>query len=512
MFRQFAFLFLAITLHAQSIRYEVPKTSWDKNLGSHRVVVRVDAPAAAVRANLEWRRRDPQPEKHGIVVMDAAGKRVENALATLVTNDAGEVVFQAAAAGEYAVYFLPGNPGGGSFPAAKYLGPQDTGSVDWKGKLGDVKKLPEAKAIRWEARSEHDRFNEMEIIATKAEKDAWLAAHPGDVHVFLESRERPVRMFDQVPEIWLKREKPPEFVARPGEVFMFQVCVWAAKRNETIASLNGEIPGLGRIQTPHQLPPEAHSMSPEVFVRHGTVGTVWCFVKVPLSASVGAHTGSVAILNGSAPVAISIRVAGEPLADGGDSEPWKHTKLRWLDSPIAGDSSPTKPFIPLRREGRTIHCLGRSVTLGDDGLPRSITSFFNSSVTGLSTEQREILAAPMRFVTTLTDGTEDTLKSEEMVFDTMTAKGGIRWSVRSINKSIAAHVFGLLEPDGHLSFRCEISSRENPTERGFRLEIPRTADLETCATVCSHPAIAARPFTVARCAVPRRATTPLNRK
>ncbi len=172
MFRLLAFLFATVALHAQSIRYEVPQKTWDKNLGSHRVVVKVEAPADAVRANLEWRRRDPSPEKHGVVVMDASGKRVENALATLVTNDAGEVVFQAAAAGEYAVYFLPGNPGGGSFPAAKYLGPQDTGAADWKRKLGDVKKLPEAKAIRWEARTEHDRFTEMEIIATKAEKAA----------------------------------------------------------------------------------------------------------------------------------------------------------------------------------------------------------------------------------------------------------------------------------------------------------------------------------------------------
>ena len=484
MFRLLAFLFATVALHAQSIRYEVPQKTWDKNLGSHRVVVRVDAPAEAVRATLDWRRRDPQPEKHGIVVMDAAGKRVDNALATLVTNDAGEVVFQAAAAGEYAVYFLPGNPGGGSFPAAKYLGPQETGAADWKGKLGDVKKLPEAKAIRWEARTEHDRFNEMEIIATKAEKDAWLAKNPGDVHVFLESRERPVRMFDQVPEIWLKREKPPEFVARPGEVFMFQVGVWAARAEVGIEGVAGKFESLADIEiTDNRLLGASPSPSTWRNIPLGGVHPFWCYVSVPKDAKAGTYGSDVVVLTGKGSggntihFPVTLKVAGEPLLDGGDSEPWKHTKLAWLGSDIGSAAGAPKPFAPVRVEGRFLHVLGRSVILGANGLPERITSQFESGITRIGTTHREVLSGPMRFDCIAADGIVEKLHSDGIEFRS-TSDGGVKWFAFSEGNKVKLAVGGILEPDGHMSFECLIKSEEGRIERDIRLEIPRTAD--TC--------------------------------
>ena len=155
-------------LTAQSIRYEVVEKKWDANLGTHRAVVKVAQSADAVRAHLEWRRRDPQPEAKAVVVVDAAtGQRVTNTLALNLSADAGDVVFQpVSGAGEYFVYFLPGNPGGGSFPSAKYLPPQDSAAAEWKAKLASA---GAATVVRWEARTEHDRFNEMEIIATRGE-------------------------------------------------------------------------------------------------------------------------------------------------------------------------------------------------------------------------------------------------------------------------------------------------------------------------------------------------------
>ena len=37
-------------------------------------------------------------------------------------------------------------------------------------------------------------------------------------------------------------------------------------------------------------------------------------------------------------------------ADGGDSEPWKHTKLKWLDSTIGLEPLPPRPLKKLKRE------------------------------------------------------------------------------------------------------------------------------------------------------------------
>ena len=144
----------AVPLLAQSIRYEVAEKKWDANLGTHRVVVRVDAPADAARAQLVWRRRDPAPEKKGVVVVDArTGQRVADAFTANVSADSGDVTFQpTSGTGEYFVYFLPANPGSGSFPAAKYTPPQDSASAEWKsraGVAGDAwKQLPEARPVR----------------------------------------------------------------------------------------------------------------------------------------------------------------------------------------------------------------------------------------------------------------------------------------------------------------------------------------------------------------------------
>src|SRR4029078_3536288 len=88
----------------------------------------------------------------------------------------------------------------------------------------------DAAVVRWEARTGHDRFNEMEIIATHAEGEAFLADHPGQpFYIFPESREHSVRMFDHLPELWLTRTDPPEFSVRPNEFCPFQLGVWAGR-------------------------------------------------------------------------------------------------------------------------------------------------------------------------------------------------------------------------------------------------------------------------------------------
>ena len=118
---------LTLPLAAQSIRYEVAEKLWDANLGTHRAVVRVVGAAGAAQVRLEWRRRDPRPAEKAVIITDAAGRRIANSFAQNVNAEAGDVTFEPTnGAGEYFVHFLPGNPGGGSFPSAKYLAPHFT--------------------------------------------------------------------------------------------------------------------------------------------------------------------------------------------------------------------------------------------------------------------------------------------------------------------------------------------------------------------------------------------------
>lgn len=89
-------------------------------------------------------------------------------------------------------------------------------------------------------------------------------------------------------------------------------------------------------------------------VQRGMLLPLWVVIRVPVNAPTGRYLGNAIInLSGGATlriVQISLNVDGPPLPDGGDSEPWRGTRLAWLDSTLAqggdGDSVPP-PFLPI---------------------------------------------------------------------------------------------------------------------------------------------------------------------
>ena len=100
--------------------------NWDSEsgLGNHRAVVRVNplpvpwAPGSmrsAARAVIPWRRRDAEPDKLNIIVIDAAsGERVSNVLPLAVDRGIGDIVFEPKTVpGDYFIYYMPSNPRAG---------------------------------------------------------------------------------------------------------------------------------------------------------------------------------------------------------------------------------------------------------------------------------------------------------------------------------------------------------------------------------------------------------------
>jgi hypothetical protein len=82
--------------------------TWDKTrYGNRRAVVRVSTPADAVLAHVEWRRRDAEPGRKKIVVVDAAtGNRLGNVVTAAATREAGDIVFQPLTVpGNYYIYY-----------------------------------------------------------------------------------------------------------------------------------------------------------------------------------------------------------------------------------------------------------------------------------------------------------------------------------------------------------------------------------------------------------------------
>ena len=115
----------------------------------------------------------------------------------------------------------------------------------------------------------------------------------------------------------------------------------------------------------------------------------------------GTYQGTVVVAARNAPattVTIRLQVSDELLADGGDGELWRHSRLRWLDSTIGLDDEVFEPYLPVREVDQRLTILGRAVQLADSGLLASITSSFSRNVDDVGGSERELLAEPMRFV------------------------------------------------------------------------------------------------------------------
>ncbi|MCP4645715.1 MAG: hypothetical protein GY851_35040, partial [bacterium] len=187
--------------------------TWDTKLGNHRALIRVTEKADAVRVQLPWRRRDRDPQKKHVVILDAKTHRpIPNVKVLAVDADLGDIVFQPAAMpGDYCVYYLPYAKGGGGISSGGYEIPSETADAAWLKRHGldagpAPDRFPFADVVEFQARSDFHRLDPMELPATRSELDALIARHPGKAYlVFTEDRRNPIRMPDALPLCWVDR-------------------------------------------------------------------------------------------------------------------------------------------------------------------------------------------------------------------------------------------------------------------------------------------------------------------
>src|ERR1700761_7746193 len=136
-------LLLLIMLSAgaggQSHAYTSFPGCWNPDsLGNHRVVVRFTGVGGVAHASISWRRRDPDPAAHRIIVQDAAnGARITNVVATNISRESGQIFFQPGSGkGNYYIYYLPyKNEGASNYPKGIYWKPDTTAEPEGVGKL-----------------------------------------------------------------------------------------------------------------------------------------------------------------------------------------------------------------------------------------------------------------------------------------------------------------------------------------------------------------------------------------
>jgi len=487
------------TKNTVTANYSIVSEAWDSKYGNHRIRVKVECETEAIWAHIPWRRRDQQPQDKGIVIVDATtGEEIQNVVAVNVNREYGNLVFEPQTVpGEYYVYYLPNEISGWQYmPDVAYAQSLSNADKEWLEKHGLTsegfaherwKNLPKAEVVDIQAVNEFHRFDPMEVIATAAEIQELLDSHRGCAYLlFPEDRAFPIRMSNDLPARWIQKGPSAAFngEAQRGEFYVFQVGVYAC--GQSIEDVDVEFAEL-HTKTGGQ------SISLEAFrcfnlsgidetgqpfekgfeVEQGKVRSLWFGLQIPADATAGEYESSIVISPKGMPsseVVLCLQVTEEVLEDAGDSELWRHSRLRWLDSTLGLDDEVVAPYTPLKVDGQTIECLGRSVKLEDTGLPQSIQSRFAQEMTRLTEESRELLAQPMRF-TVRTERGRIVWFGDEIKIVKQTP-GTVVWEAKSAGDAFTLQCKAKLEFDGHIEYNLTLSSNQTISVRDICLEIP----------------------------------------
>lgn len=487
------------SVHAQAV---VPPWQPD-SLGNHRAVVQVSTRSDAVLARLDWRRRDKAPEDVQVVVIDAAtNRRVVNAARLEITREFGEIVFQPPTVpGTYYIYYLPYT---GTFrspyPKLAWRAPDDAPQREWllrnsltpdNARFRGYRQLPAADVLRFEATDGFSAFTDMERVASRSELDALRQRYAwAEFFLFSEDRNRPIRMFDEVPQRWALNGafQAHQGTADRGEYYTFQVGVWAHRAalprlEVTIDELRGRKGGV--------IPRSAltcfnvegidwagRGFSKAIDVAQGRVQPLWFGVDLDTALAPDVYEGDVTIgAEGVRPqkVRVAITVVSSVAVNHGDDEPSRLTRLRWLNSQLAANDAVVAPFTAVTREGRDVRVLGRRVTVGADGWPEQVTSTFTPSVTSTIGAPRTLLAAPMRLEVTDAAGRGIPWRRDPIAFGPA-REGVASWSVSHASDTLSMDVRGSLEFDGTAEYAVSLRARTAMSLGDVRLVVPLRAD------------------------------------
>ena len=486
----FALILLLVTafLYGDDIKYGIGDWDADK-FGNHRIVVQVDDVSKAALVKVQWRRRDLEPEKKDVIIIEAAtGKEVESKYLKSLSREVGEIVFQPDKVGKYYLYYMPYTVSGSkNYPTVKYHPARNQGPKAWldEATAGSMETAA-AQVLEIQSVDKFNSFSPMEVIATEAETKALVAKHTSaDFLAFPEDRKYPIRMTRDLPLRWIKTGARTIFpaTADKGEFYAFQVGLYAFK--DEIKNFKVKYTGL-KGEDGSQVPASAfrcfnlggtdwtgEKLVKQCSVDKGRVRAIWFGVQIPENIKSQIYKGTLTIIpRGMKPqtIGLNFTVSNKVLKDAGDSEPWKHSRLRWLDSTIADDKDFLPPFTPVEMNGNQLKVLGRKVVLADSGIPASIKSFFDIEMTSLSEAGLEILDAPMEFI--VEDESGRKLPWQEGKVETLDKHSGeVSWKSSSHSEALEMNVKGKLEFDGNMDFQVTLKATKEIKVKDIRLQL-----------------------------------------
>ena len=479
---------------AQEIKYISKNNNWDPDsLGNHRVVLNLNHTDSKVaKAFIEWRRNDQHPENKDLFVVDSTtNKRISNVSVTFISRENCTLYFEPVAGDQkYFVYYLPYKVDRKSnYPNAKYLKPGQTASDDWLQSI-NAAVVENAKVESIESINAINSFYPMEVIATKAETDSLIHQNAGRSYfVFAEDRLHSIRMKRDLPQRWIVKGVKNVFTgeAKRGENYAYQLGIYPVTKD--LSGVKLTFSAL-KSKTGRAISPKVMSclntngvdfrggiFNHSVDVAKGDVQAMWCLVNVPATTLAGAYEGYVIVSAKNAEntkIGIRLTVDKTSAVKGGVNEPWKQTRLTWLNSAIAQKNEVIKPYIPLVIKDNSIALLGRKVILDKTGFPKNIETYFTPEMTSFSTTAKQVISSPIELKVENGNNIEQ-WQSKGVKF-TETEPGTVKWTAENISANLQMEVSGSLEFDGFSSYTVKVTALQDVNLNDIRMEIPFNKD------------------------------------
>lgn len=474
---------------AQNIPYINGNNDWNPDkTGNQRAVVEVSAEGRVAKAVVPWRCRMVNPDQQIMVVNAQTGEQISNVKAVNISRIEGTVYFEPVAGkGTYYIYYLPyelKKPT--NYPNAVYNKMANTASADWE-KQVEAGAVVTAKVKYFEAYNALNSFYPMEIIASESETAGVIKnAGARPYLIFPEQRDFPIKMNTDLPQRWIGKENSISLAdtAARGENFAYQLGIYAFAKglNNVKVSFSDLKDGSGDI-IPAKLMSclntdgtnwNATPLKKVVDVEAGHIQAMWCLINIPAAAKAALYTGTATVTaNGAAPqvVKVSIKVNNKLLKDGGVSEPWKQTRLTWLNSTLAQKNDVIKPYTPLKISGNSISLLGRKLTVANNGFPLQISTYFTEEMTSIGTNANQVLAQPFQFNVKNSAGKAVKWTAGKLKI-TQTEPGTVKWNSTSTTPGLSMNITGSLEFDGFINYQVKVTASKDVSLNDIQMVIP----------------------------------------
>lgn len=302
---------------------------------------------------------------------------------------------------------------------------------------------------------------------------------------FIQNREEPLKWYDSIPASCFNRVINGEVLqlnARPGEIFVFQLGVWSLKSDvhnlkvkfSGLKSDSGMLIPMGKMTCYNAggINFRGEPMTKEINIQAGKLQPLWVGVDLESAAS-GVYKGIVEVLSdaGTQKIPLKLNVSGEKTANHGYDCGTGLSRLNWLNSIAGIDDKITKGYLPVQKEGNLIQILGRTLLIGENGLPSAINSFFDGSNEKLVAAGEPIVNHPFRFIIKKENGDEVRLKPGKLTFSGQTPSK-INWKVMSTSPEFVLECSGQMEFDGFVDYHLKLTAKTAMRVKDIRLEIP----------------------------------------